>query len=136
MNKIAIVAVDDEKIILDSIRDQIEKKFGEKYLIEFAESAEEGLEICSYLVETGISLLLVITDYHMGGIKGDEFAYILRQKYQNINILMITGYMKKNKFDELIESKTVTKIIEKPWQEKELIDIINDVSSHFLKNKL
>lgn len=135
MNKIAIVAVDDEKIILDSIRDQIEKKFGEKYLIEFAESAEEGLEICAYLVETGISLLLVITDYHMGGIKGDEFASILRQKYQNINILMITGCMKKNKFDELIESKTVAKIIEKPWQEKELIDIINDVSSHFLKNK-
>jgi hypothetical protein len=49
---------------------------------------------------------------------------------------MITGYMKKDKFDELIESKTVKKIIEKPWQEKELIDIINDVSSHFLKNKL
>ena len=71
----------------------------------------------------------------MGGIKGDEFASILRQKYQNINILMITGCMKKNKFDELIESKTVAKIIEKPWQEKELIDIINDVSSHFLKNK-
>jgi CheY-like chemotaxis protein len=136
MNKIAIVAVDDEKIILDSIRDQIEKKFGEKYLIEFAESAEEGLEICSYLVETGISLLLVITDYQMAGIKGDEFASILRQKYQNINIVMITGYMKKNKFDELIESKTVKQIIEKPWQEKELIDIINDVSSHFLKNKL
>ncbi len=136
MNRIAIVAVDDEKLILDSIRDQIEKKFGDKYQIEFAESAEEGLDICSYLVAEGVSLLLIITDYQMIGIKGDEFASILRQKYQNISIVMITGHMKQEKFNELIESKIVKKIIEKPWQEKELIDIINEVSSHFLKNNL
>jgi CheY-like chemotaxis protein len=40
----AMLFVDDEKIILQSLKNQIKKHFGNRYLYEFAESGEEALE--------------------------------------------------------------------------------------------
>ena len=37
-SKLAILCVDDERIILDSLKAQIEKKIGYDYLFEYAES--------------------------------------------------------------------------------------------------
>jgi hypothetical protein len=48
--KLAILSVDDERIILDSIKIQIEKNFNNQYLFEYAESAEEALEVIDDLV--------------------------------------------------------------------------------------
>lgn len=83
MNKIAILTVDDEKIILDSIRNQLEKNFGQKYQLEFAESAIEALEIADFIIQDGVTILLIISDYQMHGMKGDEFARILKTSTKN-----------------------------------------------------
>ena len=55
MHKLAILSVDDERIILDSIKIQIEKNFNNQYLFEYAESAEEALEVIDDLVAEGIN---------------------------------------------------------------------------------
>ena len=79
-SKLAILTVDDEKIILDSVRSQLERNFQNKYLLEFAESAEEAIEVTSSLITDGITMLLVISDYQMEGMKGDEFASWIKGK--------------------------------------------------------
>lgn len=48
--KLAILSVDDERIILDSIKIQIQKNFDDTYLFEYAESAEEALEVIDELI--------------------------------------------------------------------------------------
>jgi CheY-like chemotaxis protein len=47
----AILCVDDENIILDSLKEQLEKYFGYDYLYETAENGEEGLELIEELLE-------------------------------------------------------------------------------------
>jgi CheY-like chemotaxis protein len=128
MNNIAILAVDDERIILDSIRMQLEKNFNAKYLLEFAESADEALEIVDSLTNGGVKILLVISDYLMPGMKGDEFANILKNKFPNINIVMLTGQITSDVSTKLIDKNIILKIISKPWQENDLINVVNSLS--------
>lgn len=128
MKNIAILAVDDERIILDSIRMQLEKNFSAKYLLEFAESADEALEIVDFLTRDGVNILLVISDYLMPGMKGDEFATILKNKFPDVNIVMLTGQIATEASTNLIDKNIILKLISKPWQENDLINIVNSLS--------
>ena len=128
MKNIAILAVDDERIILDSIRIQLEKNFNAKYLLEFAESADEAIEIVDSLTSGGVNILLVISDYLMPGMKGDEFATILKQKYPDVNIVMLTGQITTEASTTLIDKNIILKLISKPWQENDLINVVNSLS--------
>jgi CheY-like chemotaxis protein len=128
MKNIAILAVDDERIILDSIRMQLEKNFNTKYILEFAESANEALEVVESLTESGIDILLVISDYLMAGMKGDEFATILKSTYPNVNIVMLTGQITAEASTTLIDKNIILKLIEKPWKEEDLINIVKSLS--------
>ena len=126
--KLAILSVDDERIILDSIRIQIEKNFNDTYLFEYAESAQEALEVIDDLVSQGVELLLVISDYMMPGMKGDEFAATLKSKLSHINIVLLTGQITEEKSIELLQKNIILKVLQKPWKEQDLINIINNIS--------
>ena len=125
LKKLAILAVDDERIILDSLRIQIEKTFKQEYLFELAESAEEALEVIDDLVGEGIELLLVISDYQMPGMKGDEFAATIKTKLPHLNIILLTGQITEQKSFDLVNRNIVLKVLQKPWKEKDLLDVIN-----------
>lgn len=128
MKKLAILCVDDERIILDSLRIQIEKNLNNKYIFEYAESAEEALEVIDDLINEGIDLLLVISDYQMPGMKGDEFAEVLKTKMPDVNILLLTGQITEEKSLDLINKNIVLKVLQKPWKENDLMEIINTIS--------
>ncbi len=130
MSNIAIVTVDDEKIILDSIRIQLEKKYSDKYMLEFAESAEEALEVIETLVHEKIEIVLIISDYSMPAMKGDEFAKVLKLKFPTINIVMLTGQITAELSKELITKNIVIKVIPKPWKEEDLFSILNKIVIH------
>jgi DNA-binding NtrC family response regulator len=131
--KLAILSVDDERIILDSIKIQIEKNFNNQYLFEYAESAEEALEVIDDLVTEGIDLLLVISDYMMPGMKGDEFATTLKSKLPGVNIILLTGQITEEKSIELVNKNIILKVLQKPWKEQDLITIINNISANVRK---
>jgi CheY-like chemotaxis protein len=68
----AIVCVDDELIVLDSLKEQLKRRFGDNYYIEVAESGEEALLVIEELQKEGIEIPLIISDQIMPRIQGDE----------------------------------------------------------------
>jgi CheY-like chemotaxis protein len=130
MKKLAILAVDDEKIILDSIKIQIEKNFSHKFIFDYADNPEEALEVIDELTKEDISLLLVISDYMMPGMTGEEFAIKVKSKIKNANILILTGHMSQEKGLDLMKKNIVLKVMQKPWREDLLIDFINKLSEN------
>ena len=130
MNKLAILAVDDEKIILDSIKIQIEKNFSHKFIFDYADNPEEALEVIDELTKEDINLLLVISDYMMPGMTGEEFAIKVKSKIKNANILILTGHMSEEKGLDLMKKNIVLKVMQKPWREDLLIDFINKLSEN------
>lgn len=129
MNNIAIISVDDEKIILDSLRLQFERNFDKKYIFEFAESAEEALDLIDELNTKSIDVLLVISDYQMPGMKGDEFAIILSQKLPHIKRILLTGQISEKLAAELKSKNIFTTVLSKPWSEENLINLIKNIES-------
>ncbi len=129
MSNLAIIAIDDERMILDSLRSQLEKKYGDRFILEFAESAEEALEVMDDLSHMAIGTLLVITDFLMPGMKGDELIVKLTKEFPSVNIVMLTGHITPEISKRLNSKKLVLKIIQKPWKEADLFTIIDELTS-------
>ena len=91
MSEAAILCVDDEVAILKSLEIELEEAFGDSYLFEFAESADEALEIIEEFDEDSVQVLIIVSDWLMPGMKGDEFLIQVHQKFPQIIKMMLTG---------------------------------------------
>ena len=132
MNRKAIICVDDEIIILDSLREQLEKHFGDDYLYEVAESAEEALEIIDELEEDEIDIAIIVSDWLMPGMKGDEFLLQIDLKYPRVVKVLLTGQADQDSVNTLEELADQFTLVPKPWNKEELIRIIK---SRLLENE-
>ncbi len=122
-----IVCVDDEKIVLDSLNSQLTRNFGNNFNYEFAESAEEALEIIEELraIEEDV-IYVVISDWLMPGMKGDELLEEVRKKVKDVKTILLTGHVEEKIIKDIIASGKGIKVIHKPWNEKDLVDLIRD----------
>ncbi len=72
INKPVIVCVDDEKIVLDSLRKELRTAFNNEIIVEIAESGDEALELIREHNLEGNDVPIIVCDYIMPGMKGDE----------------------------------------------------------------
>ena len=91
MSKPMILCVDDEQVVLQSLKTQLEEAFGDDYLYEVAEDADEALEVINELNEDSLSIILIVSDWLMPGMKGDEFLIKVHHKFPKIVKIMLTG---------------------------------------------
>ena len=84
MSKPVILCVDDERMVLDSLRTQLAAEFGNAYTYEGAEDAEEALDVISEIYDDEASVVVIISDWLMPGIKGDELLIRIHEKYPNV----------------------------------------------------
>ncbi|MBN1598598.1 MAG: response regulator [Bacteroidales bacterium] len=124
MDRKAIICVDDESIILDSLYEQLEKNFGDDYIYEIAESAEEALEIIDDLEDDGIDIAIIVCDWLMPGMKGDKFLLQVDLKYPRVVKILLTGQADQNSVDTLAHLADQFKLVAKPWNKDELINVI------------
>lgn len=125
MSEPAILCVDDEVIILESLREQLERAFGDKYLYEMAEGAEDAWEIIQELYCDGVRILVIISDWLMPGVKGDDFLIEVYQKFPDIVTVMITGQADQAAVERAYQGANLQACLKKPWSETELVNLIN-----------
>ena len=120
----AILCIDDEKIVLDSLKSQLQNNFADEYLLEFAEDAVEGLEVIDDLVKQGVKVVIIISDWLMPGMKGDEFLIKVNEKYPLIVKIVLTGQAPDDAIERAINEANVYKVVRKPWNAEELVNTI------------
>ncbi|MEB3283377.1 MAG: response regulator [Lyngbya sp.] len=125
MSEKAILCVDDEAIILESLKEQLKRRFGSQYLYEMAESVEEAWEIIEELKEDEIEILMIISDWLMPETKGDEFLIKVHEKYPQIVTVMLTGQADNLAVIRAQENANLYCCLYKPWSEEELVNIIS-----------
>ncbi len=84
-NKLKLLVVDDEQIVLDSIKKQLRKE--EDYEIYTFLSAQEAYD---FVIQDSVDIILV--DLMMPEFDGLEFIKKVRDIDTNIMMIMITGY--------------------------------------------
>ncbi len=124
MANTAILCVDDEAMILKSLEIELQAAFGRNYLYELAESAEEALEIMEELNEEGLQLVIIISDWLMPGMKGDEFLIHAHKNYPYIIKIMLTGQAPEEVIKRAKECANLYCCFSKPWDSGELIETI------------
>ena len=124
MSEAGILCVDDEITILDSLKEQLLRCFGERYLVEVAENAAEAMEVMEELHEEGVKILIIVSDWLMPGIKGDEFLIKVHQKFPTIVTVMLTGQADEAAIERARNEAELYACLSKPWKESELTEII------------
>jgi response regulator RpfG family c-di-GMP phosphodiesterase len=123
MSKPVILCVDDKTVILESLKAKLRKALGSSYAYEFAQDAEEALNI-DELNKHHISILLVVSNWLMPGMKGDKFLISVNDKITKIVKILLTGQADKKAIERAYAAAKVDKCLFKPWSPNQSIDIV------------
>ncbi len=103
---------------------ELQEAFGNMYLYELAESAEEALEIMEDLDKEGLRIIIIISDWLMPGMKGDEFLIYAHEKYPHIIKILLTGQASEEAIERAKKEANLYRCFFKPWDSRELIQSI------------
>jgi diguanylate cyclase (GGDEF)-like protein len=117
---IVVVCVDDEATILKSLRSQLRRGLGSEYRIEIAESGEEALEIFAEITAQGLEIPLLISDYIMPTMKGDELLIKIHENYPKTLNILLTGQANIEAVGNAVNHANLYRYISKPWDETDL----------------
>ncbi len=117
----AILIVDDEAIILMALRQELRAALGPGFRYEAAMNTAEALAVFDKLAELGVRIVLVITDWLMPGMRGDEFLMRVRASHPEVKTVMVSGQTDVDKLQALKDSGALDVFMKKPWDGKRLI---------------
>lgn len=123
MSKPVILCVDDEIVILDSLQIELQQAFDDHYEYEMAESAEEALELIKELDADEVPIIVIVSDWLMPGMKGDEFLLQVHEKFPRIVKIMLTGQADQEAVDRVYR-ETQCQCLYKPIDSDTLIQTV------------
>lgn len=123
--KSAILIVDDEAIILMTLKQELLCRYGEAFQLETALNAKEANEIIDDLVAEGIRIILIISDWLMPGLKGDEFLADVKTRHPEVRCIIISGQADPDAIDRARKLVGLDAFIKKPWSRAELIAAVD-----------
>lgn len=118
-----IIIVDDEAILLLAIRQELRLALGAGYVFETALSAQAGLDAIEDLSGKGIEVALIITDWLMPGMRGDEFLRIVRSGHPDARLVMLSGHAEAEQMRSLAAEVRLFASLSKPYRKNELSEI-------------
>lgn len=133
--KLTIICVDDEKTILDALKEQLTRNFMREYAIECAENAEKALELYKELVEENAEIPVIISDHIMPGMKGDE---LLKQIYllnPRIKKILLTGQADADAVGRAVNYANLYRYISKPWEQNDLNLTVHEAIRSYFQDK-
>ncbi len=91
MKDAIIFCVDDEAMVLKSLRRELHVALGNDYLIETAENGEDALDVLQELLANQYDVPVIISDHVMPGMKGDELLKRVHAISPKTRKIMLTG---------------------------------------------
>jgi CheY-like chemotaxis protein len=123
--KTAILCVDDEAVILQSMRSQLKEHYGNTYLYEFAESPAEGMEILESFASEGIDSVIIVSDWLMPEMRGDQFLINVQKSFPHTIKILLTGQADANAVARARKDANLHRFLPKPWENEDLFEAID-----------
>ncbi|MBN2484659.1 MAG: hybrid sensor histidine kinase/response regulator [Bacteroidales bacterium] len=131
MKQQVILCVDDEVIVLDALKEQLQQVFGKEIIVEIAESADEALDIFDEFLAEKMVFPVVIADFIMPGMNGDEFLAMLHKKSPLTKKIMLTGQASLEGVSNAVNNANLYRFISKPWDKDDLLLTIREAIISF-----
>lgn len=136
--KPVIICIDDEPVVIESLKIELRKALGDECLIETALGGEEALELFRELqAEDDYEVALVVSDYIMPDIKGDELLKRIHSISPQTLKIMLTGQADLEAVGRAIRNARLYRYIAKPWEPEDLrLTAIEALHSYLRDRKL
>lgn len=135
MSKPVIVCVDDEPTVLESLKIELKRVLGDSCLVETADGGEEALELIEELQEEDYEVALVVVDYIMPDIKGDELLREIHARSPHTLNIMLSGQADLQAVSNAIREAKLFRYIAKPWQPDDLRSSVIEAIQSFLQDR-
>lgn len=113
--------MDDEAVILIALKMKLKKTLGPDYLVESAYNGRQALEIVQELSDRGVAIDLIITDWLMPGLKGDDLLRSVRKQHPAMKGILITGQADRDSIEAVKKEGLARAVFSKPWNEEKLL---------------
>ncbi len=135
MKRAYIICVDDEKMVLDSLKTELKESFGGDYSIETAENGEEAIELVEDLMNNKFDIPLIISDYVMPNLKGDELLTNIHKLTPKTLTVLLTGQATMEGVTNSINHANLYRYIAKPWEPRDLALTVSEAIKSFFQEK-
>lgn len=135
MTKPVIICIDDEPAVLESLKIELKRALGNECTIETAEGGEDALELFQEMLEDQAEVALVLADYVMPGIKGDELLQRMHEMSPNTLKIMLTGHATLDAVGNAIRHARLYRYIPKPWQPDDLKLTVTEAVHSYLQDR-
>lgn len=115
MTKVAIIAVDDDRAVLNSVERDLRQKYGRDYRILKAESGAQALDVVNQLKARGETVALFVVDQRMPLMTGVELLAQARQIYPEARKVLLTAYADTEAAIHAINQVGIDYYLMKPW---------------------
>ncbi len=122
----AILCVDDESMVLSVLKRQLRRHFGNDYAIEVAQDGSEALEVVEECIEQGMDLALVISDYIMPMMRGDELLAKIHEIIPHTITILLTGQANTEGITNAVNYANLYRYIPKPWEQTDFVLTITE----------
>ncbi|GAK54476.1 response regulator receiver sensor signal transduction histidine kinase [Candidatus Moduliflexus flocculans] len=121
MGERVIFCVDDEDIVLKSLKRELKKEFGDDFVVETAENGQDALELFEELLADQSDIPVMISDHIMPDMKGDELLRRIHELSPKTLKIMLTGQADLLAVTNAINHASLYRYIAKPWEATDLI---------------
>lgn len=135
MKKAIILCVDDEKVVLTSLKAQLKKHFGNEYTIETSENGADAYDFVLNAIKNGNEVPVIISDHIMPGMKGDELLINVHTKLPGTLSIMLTGQADAGAVGNALNQAKLYRYIPKPWDEMDLRMTIKEALRRYYQDK-
>jgi response regulator RpfG family c-di-GMP phosphodiesterase len=115
------LCVDDDATVLTALSTLLSKTLGSGVTLEVAESGAEALEICTELQSKGLELSVVVSDFIMPGMRGDELLVAIHKMSPSTVKIMLTGQSDLEGVKRTINEANLYRFLEKPFNNADFV---------------
>ncbi|GAB4539621.1 MAG: EAL domain-containing protein [Pleurocapsa sp.] len=127
----AIICVDDDPVILNSLGEQLKRSLGQEYDIELVNNGEDAIALCAELIAEEVEIPLIICDQVMSVMMGDELLIKLHSLYPTTVKILLTGQADADAVGNLVNAAALYRYLTKPWNETDLILTVREALKRY-----
>jgi DNA-binding NtrC family response regulator len=106
------------------MRQELKLKYGSRFIYETALNAEQGFQVIRRLVADGVKVVLIISDWLMPGMKGDEFLSLVHERYPEVKLIMMSGHADDQEMKTLSVAVHLSAFLRKPYGPGNLFKVL------------
>ncbi len=137
MNKEYLICVDDEVIVLQSLKQELKADpFFKDVVIEVADSAARALELVHEIHDDGGTLMMMISDQRMPVMNGDALLLEVHKLAADALKILLTGYSDLDAVVRLVNGDVLYRYLSKPWDRQDLRLTLHEACRTFRQRRL